>query len=309
MRLLVTGGTGFIGRALCRRLAQQGHELLVLTRQPNHPTQPGITFHPWDPAAWQPQLDTCDGIVNLAGEPLMAKRWSPDQKRRIRESRVQMTERLVAALGARARRPSVLINASAIGYYGPRGDEELAETDLPGSGFLAELCQAWEEAADRAQQHGVRVVRLRIGIVLGPDGGALAKMVPPFRLFAGGPVGSGRQWMSWVHREDVVGLIEWALTNAEVRGPINATAPEPVTMREFCLRLGEVLHRPSWAPVPTLMLRILLGETADVLVTGQRVIPKVALEAGYRFQYPGLSQALEAALEGVGKQHTPMRKG
>jgi uncharacterized protein (TIGR01777 family) len=297
MKLLVSGGTGFIGSALCRAFSQQGHELMVLTRRPDRqPAQPGVTFVPWESGGWSQQLGGCEGMVNLAGESLMGTRWSPEQKRRIRDSRVQLTERLVATLGTLSKRPSVLINASAIGYYGPRGDEKLTEADPPGRDFLAEVCRAWEDAADRATAHGVRVVRLRIGVVLGADGGALAKMVPPFRLFLGGPIGSGRQWMSWIHRDDLIGLTGWALTNSAVRGPINATAPTPVTMREFARRVGQVLHRPSWAPVPGAVVKLLLGEVAEVLLTGQRVMPEAALRLGYRFQYRDLTAALEACL-------------
>lgn len=296
MKLLITGGTGFIGAPLCRALVQHGHELVVLTRQANRSPTPGIRFLSWQGSEWQRAIQDADGVINLAGESLAAKRWSPSQKARIQESRLQTTQRLVDAIAADSRRPSVLVNASAIGFYGAHDDEELTETAPPGCGFLAQLCQAWEAAAQRAEPLGVRVVRLRIGLVLGPGGGALAKMVPPFRCFIGGPLGSGRQWVSWIHREDLIGLIEWALTTPGLSGALNATAPAPVTMRALCRELGAVLHRPSWAPVPAIVLRLLLGEMADLLLTGQRVISQVALRRGYRFLHPSLRDALVACL-------------
>jgi len=297
MKLLIAGGTGFIGGALCRALVQHGHELIVLSRQPERrASHGGITILPWETSAWQQKAVGCDGIINLAGESLAEKRWIPQQKRLIRDSRLEVTRRLVSAMAELPAKPAVLINASAVGYYGARGDEPLTEAEPPGHGFLAELCQAWEAEARRAEALGVRVVRLRIGLVLGPGGGALAKMVPPFRLFVGGPLGSGRQWVSWIHRDDVIGLIEWALKTPAVTGAVNATAPSPVTMRELCRSLGQALHRPSWAPVPAVVLRVLLGEMADLLLTGQRVLPAVANQLGYRFRYPELAGALAATL-------------
>ena len=190
----------------------------------------------------------------------------------------------------------MFVSASAVGYYGPRGDEELAEAHASGSGFLAETCQAWEAEAQRAEAVGVRVVRLRIGLVLGPGGGALAKMAPPFRAFLGGPIGDGRQWVSWIHRDDVIGLVGWALTRAGLSGAVNATAPEPVRMAALCRELGRAVRRPSWLPAPAGVLRLLLGEMADLLLSGQRVIPRAALQGGYAFRFPGLVEALEACL-------------
>jgi uncharacterized protein (TIGR01777 family) len=297
MRLLVTGGTGFIGTRLCRTLAQRGHELYVLTRSPHRrPSQARIQFLAWDTIERQRTIPDVEGVINLAGESIATKRWSPPRKLLIRESRVQTTRRLVGALAVLPKRPAVLVNASAVGYYGARGDEKLVETDPPGSGFLAELCQAWEAEAQRAETLGMRVVRLRIGLVLGVGGGVLAKMVPPFRFFVGGPPGNGCQWASWIHQDDVIGLIEWALTHPGVNGAVNATAPDPVTMRTLCRELGRALHRPSWAPVPAVVLHLLLGEMADLLLTGQRVVPRVALQGGYVFRFPELSPALEACL-------------
>ena len=297
MKFLITGGTGFIGSPLCRTLIQHGHELILLSRHPaKHPPLARATFIAWDSPDWPQVAEGCDGVINLAGEPLAAKRWSPQQKALIRDSRLATTRRLVDALSGWPDKPSAFINASAIGYYGPRGDEQLTEADGPGEGFLADVCRAWEAEALRAESLGIRVVRLRIGLVLGCGGGALSKMVPPFRWYLGGPLGTGRQWVSWIHQDDVVGLIEWALVNPLIQGAVNATAPTPVTMREFCRCLGEALHRPSWVLVPSVALRFLLGEMADLLLTGQRVIPHVALQRNYPFAYPSLLQALQACV-------------
>jgi uncharacterized protein (TIGR01777 family) len=294
MKLLITGGTGFIGAALCRRLRARGDELVVLSRRPElQPAGPGLRYQPLD-ADW-PREGPFDAIVNLAGESVAAKRWNPEQKQRLRESRVQTTRRLVDWIVSAQHKPSVLVSASGIGYYGARGDEELTETDAPGTGFLADICREWEAEAQRAERSGVRVVRLRIGMVLGRGGGALAKMVPPFRFFIGGPLGGGRQWVSWIHLDDMTGLIEWAL-GRPLAGPVNATSPHPATMRDFCTELGRALHRPSWAPVPHAALRLVVGEFADTLVTGQRVVPRAALTQGYAFRFPDLSAALDACL-------------
>jgi len=299
MNLLVTGGTGFIGAALCRALTQQGHKLVVVTRSPlAHAAVPGLRYLPWDdpaahpPLTWQQLISEVDGVIHLAGESLAAGRWTPARKQAIQESRVQTTRRLVDAMAARPKRPAIFLSASAVGYYGPRGDESLDETAPPGSGFLAQTCRQWEQEAFRAEALGVRVIRLRLGVVLGPGGGAVAKMAPPFRAWLGGPLGSGRQWMSWIHREDVIGLVEWALKQPQLAGPLNATAPNPVTMRGFCRELGRALRRPSWLPVPSVALRLVLGEMAQMLLTGQRVVPRAALEHGYRFRFPDLREAL-----------------
>lgn len=297
MRLLVTGGTGFLGRALCARLRESGHDLVGLTRTPScAPAAAGIAWRGWD-SGWEQEAASFDGVVNLAGESIAGARWTEGRKRALRGSRIDTTRRLVQAMSAAGpRRPGVLINASAIGYYGPRGDDLLDETAPPGAGFLAEMCRAWEDEAKRARSLGMRVVCLRIGLVLGPGGGVLAKMAPPFACFLGGPLGDGRQWVSWVHRDDLIGLIEWALGTDAAAGPVNATAPEPVTMRQFCAAVGRALRRPSWLPAPAAALRALLGEMADMLLTGQRVLPHVALGHGFSFRYPRLEEALAACL-------------
>ena len=295
MKLLVTGGTGFIGSTLCQTLAQRGHGLLMVSRSPQPPRSNRRAVS-WDDLERRDMLTALDGVVHLAGESIAAKPWTPAQKALIRDSRIQTTRRLVRALAALVKKPSVFVSASAVGYYGPRGEEPLTEADPPGTGFLAEVSQAWEGEARQAEAFGIRVVRLRLGVVLAPGGGALAKMVPPFRAFLGGPLGSGRQWMSWIHRDDVIGLIEWSLTHPDCVGAVNATAPGPVTMREFCRALGRALRRPSWAPVPAPVLRLLLGEMAEMLLTGQRVMPQVAQRSGYAFRYPDLSAALTACV-------------
>ena len=310
MRLLVTGGTGFIGAPVCRALAAHGHTLIVLTRLPQARTKPpGVQALGWDSPEWPRAMAHVDGVIHLAGESIAGKRWMPRRKELIRTSRVQTTGRLVEAMASHPMRPAVLVNASAIGYYGPRGDEELREEEKPGKGFLAELCQAWEAEAQRAEPLGVRVVRLRIGLVLGPGGGALAKMVPPFRWCVGGPLGTGRQWVSWIHLDDVIGLIEWTLRSPHVSGAVNATAPQPVTMKTLAQELGRAMRRPAAMPVPGVILRLAFGEMADLLLTGQRVLPNRALSGGYLFHFPTLAPALKACLAGAesgrrGTRHT-----
>ncbi len=300
MKLVIAGGTGFIGSALCRTLAEQGHSLVLLTRS----TSPGIappstTSVVWNSEStgeWERAIDGADGVINLAGEPIAGKRWTEAQKKKLRASRLDATRALVTAIGKIKEKPKFLLNASAVGYYGPHGDEVVAEESGPGGDFLAGLCKNWEAEAKRAEDHGLRVVRLRTGIVLGKNGGALAKMIPPFKLFIGGPLGSGNQWMPWIHLEDEIGLIRFLIENQSAHGAVNATAPNPVTMREFCRTLGSVLHRPSWAPVPAFALRLLLGEMADVLLSGQRAVPAAAERLGYRFRHPTLPEALKNIL-------------
>lgn len=300
MKLVIAGGTGFIGSNLCARLLQRGDSVIVLTRAPSPATisasKRWVTWNPSSPGSWEEAIDGADGVVNLAGEPIAAKRWTAAQKEKIRSSRLESTRALVRAIAQAKAKPGFLINGSAVGYYGPRGDEALTEEAGPGGDFLARLCVEWEEEAKKAEEHGVRVVRLRTGIVLGKGGGALARMVPAFKLFLGGPVGSGRQVVSWIHMDDEIGLILFLMGNSQASGAFNATAPHPVTMREFCKSLARVLGRPSWLRVPAFALRVLLGEMADVLVTGQRVVPAKAQTLGYAFRYPTLDQALEALM-------------
>ena len=299
MRLVIAGGTGFIGSALCQRLRANNHSVTILTRtqrpKADNPTEKWVR---WDPSTGEIPADTidgADGIINLAGEPIAGKRWTASQKEKIRSSRIMTTRALVNAAANAKVKPKFLLNGSAVGYYGPRGDETITEEANPGNDFLSQVCAEWEQEAKKAESLGLRVALMRTGIVLG-KGGALAKMVPPFKFFAGGPLGSGQQWMPWIHLEDEFGLILFLIDRADAVGPFNATAPNPVTMKEFCSTLGRVLGRPSWAPVPGFALRILLGEMAEMLLTGQRVLPARAQKLGYKFRYANLFEALQACM-------------
>jgi uncharacterized protein (TIGR01777 family) len=303
MRIVITGGSGFIGRRLVARLLEQGDQVLVLTRRLEQarrilgesPNLKLLPYDPYQPQAWAAALEGYEGIVNLAGEPLASSRWTETKKKEIRRSRVETTQALVQALASLNQKPQVMISSSAVGYYGshPAG-EPLTETDPPAQDFLAEVCQAWEAAARSAEELGIRLAIVRTGIVLGPDGGALGQMLAPFQFFIGGTIGSGKQWLSWIHREDWVSLVCFLLEQGS--GVFNATAPNPVQMEEFCRTLGQVLGRPSWLPVPELALELLLGEAAQVVLTGQKVIPQAALQMGFTFQYPQLKEALRQIL-------------
>ena len=302
MRVLITGATGFLGRYLCRRLGAESHELWALARDIRRAKSliPELAHaHFWDALAGEPPLEALrvDAVVHLAGETI-AGRWTPEKKRKIYDSRVLGTRNLVEGLARldAQERPKVLISASAVGYYGDRGDELLTEDALPGTGFLSKVCQDWEREAQRAEELGLRVVRLRFGIVLGSGGGALQTMLPLFRLGLGGPLGSGRQWWSWVHLDDVVGLIAFALKNGALTGAVNATAPNPVRQREFARTLGRILRRPAVLPAPALALRLALGEFAGELLASTRAIPQKAQKAGYRFQHSELEGALRQIL-------------
>jgi hypothetical protein len=298
MRLVVTGASGFIGSALCPRLLEQGHSLTLLTRgAPRDPGSAVKRWLHWTPGVlreWKASLDGADGVINLAGEPIAEKKWSTTQRRRIEKSRIDSTRSLVEAIAEAVQKPRFLISASAIGYYGPCGDERLTEEAPPGNDFLSAVCREWEDEAKKAEEFGVRVVRLRTGIVLGSGGGALVKMADPFKYFIGGKLGSGKQWMSWIHLEDHVRLIMEVMDNAQASGPVNATSPNPVTNKEFCQTLGKVMRRPCWATVPAFALRLALGEMAGMLLTGQRVVPAVAEKLGFQFRYPKLQETLEA---------------
>jgi len=242
--------------------------------------------------SWAKHVDGADAVICLAGENLSRKRWSARQKEVMRESRIGTTRSIVFAIGEAKKKPSVLVCASGAGYYGNVAEGDVTEDAPKGTGFLSDLCRDWEEEAMKAAASGVRVVTLRMGVVLGRNGGALQKMLLPFKLFAGGPLGTGRQWFPWIHLEDEVGVILHALGNSSMRGPINLAAPEPVTMAQFCKSLGKAMHRPSWAPVPGFVLKLALGEMAEMILKGQRVVPKRVSEAGYAFRYPTLGGAL-----------------
>lgn len=300
MKLVITGGTGFIGSVLSTRLLERGHSLTLLSRSSSRGTTSSnkrwVTWNPPSPGPWEQVVDGADGVINLAGEPIAAKRWTETQKEKIRSSRVDTTRALVTAISKVKEKPKFLLSASAVGYYGPHGDETLTEESGPGNDFLSRVCVEWENEAKKAEDYGLRVIRLRTGIVLGKGGGALAKMVLPFKLFIGGHLGKGKQWMPWIQLEDEVGLILFLMENSNAHGAVNATAPNPVTMKEFCKTLGDVLNRPSWAPVPAFALYLLLGEMADMLLTGQRVLPAAAQKLGYSFRYPTLPEALQACM-------------
>jgi len=308
MRVFVTGGTGLVGPRLIRRLVGRGDDVVVLSRRPDAWQRVGpdvtvVTGDPTQPGNWQARLAECDAVVNLAGAGIFDRRWSAEYKQTIRDSRVQSTNRVVEAIGRGPGRPGVLVNASAIGYYGPRGDEEITEDAAPGTDFMGQVCVAWESAARAAESAGTRVILVRIGIVHDLAGGALKQLLLPFQLGAGGPVGLslnpanwGRQYWSWIHYADLVGILLLALDHADARGPMNATAPHPVTNKEFAKAFGRALGRPAFAPAPALGLRLLLGEVADVITTGARVVPKRALALGYEFRYPELLPALRDLL-------------
>ena len=300
MHIVVTGGTGFIGRPLCASLCQEGHRVTLLTRREEEAQRlfgSTVTIVEWngsEAGAWEHCLEEADAVINLAGAPIADGRWTDARRRILTESRVLTTRLLVEALSRRSSKPRTLMNASGIGYYGASDDRVLSEGAARGQGFLADLCMAWEAEALRAAEFGVRVVMLRTGMVLEQDGGALPKMLLPFRLFAGGPILPGTQWVSWIHRRDHIGLIQWLLTTPRVSGPVNAVAPEAVTMNRFCQVLGQVLQRPSWLPVPGFALHVALGELGTLMTTGQRVHPAKALFGGYVFHYPTLEPALRA---------------
>ena len=294
MNAVVSGATGLIGRLLVEHLDQ----VTILTRAQTSgndgtDNRSSITWKLSDEPAPVEALEGRDVVFHLAGEPVAAGRWSSDKKERIRNSRVTGTRHLVQSIAACERPPKVLIAASAVGFYGDRGDEILDEQSDQGSGFLPEVCSDWEREAMEAERHGVRVVCLRIGIVLADDGGALEQMVPIFRLGAGGKLGSGQQWMSWIHVDDVVGLLLWAAQTAEVSGPINAVAPHPVRNSQFTKLLAQALQRPAFMPVPEFGLRLLFGEKTSIIMASQQVYPKRAESSGYSFEYPQLKGALD----------------
>ena len=302
MLIVVAGGTGFIGRPLCALLCQEGHRVTLLTRRREEAqrsygsTVTAVEWNGREAGAWEQCLEGADAVVNLAGAPIADGRWTEARKRWLTESRVLTTRLLAEAMSRRTSKPRALVSASGIGYYGASDDRVLDEGAARGEGFLADLCLAWEAEALRAAEFDVRVVTLRTGMVLEQDGGALPKMLLPFRFFAGGPIMPGTQWVSWIHRRDHIGLIQWILVTPDISGPINAVAPEAVTMNRFCEVLGQVLHRPSWLPVPSFALHVALGELGTLMTEGQRVNPAKALSGGYSFHYSTLEPALRAIL-------------
>jgi uncharacterized protein len=305
LKIAISGGTGFIGKALITQLLEENHEIILLTRNPEsieETHKQGIVVTKWDGKganSWGASLEGTDAIINLAGEPITIKRWNDSTKQQILNSRLDSTRAIVRAIAVLNKKPIVLLNASASGYYGdiPRGDAD--ESQKCGKSFLAETCERWENQAKIAESLGLRVATLRFGIVLEKDGGALAKMMLPFKIFAGGPPGSGKQWVSWIHREDTIRAIIFALENQSISGPINVASPEPVSMRDFCSTLAKALGRHSWAPVPDFVIKTMLGEMSEMLLTGQRAIPRKLSESGFKFKYPELKQALGMIFHGI----------
>jgi uncharacterized protein (TIGR01777 family) len=299
MKVFMTGGTGFVGTYLSRDLAQAGHTITILTRRgkPPSPDQPGISFLAGDPnqeGPWMAAVPEHDWVINLAGASIF-NRWTEALKKEIMESRVHTTRNLVNAL-ASGDRHQLFCSTSAIGYYGPRGEEELTEDSPPDSGFLGEVARNWEAEALKAQDLGVRVVITRFGIVLGKDGGALGQMVPMFRKFLGGSIGSGLQWFSWIHQQDHAQAYHFIQEHPEIAGPVNFTAPHPVRNQDLTKALGRVLNRPTFVPAPEFMVRLVMGEFADTLLTGQKVFPQRLLDAGFTFNFPTIAEALENLL-------------
>ncbi len=304
MRVLISGGTGLIGRALTRALVDRGDEVVILSRSPQrhaaHLPQ-GVQLLAWDgrtPTGWGEIVNTVDAVVNLAGANIAEGRWTAARKRVIRESRLHAGHALVEAIRDATSKPHVLIQASAVGYYGPRGDEIVTEDTPPGSDFLAQLAVEWEASTREVETWGIRRPIIRTGVVLSMEGGALPRMLPPFKLGLGGPLGSGRQWFPWIHMADEVGAILFLLDREDAHGPYNLSAPNPVRNEEFTRALGEILHRPTLFRVPAFALRLLFGEMATVLLEGQRAIPRRLLDEGYTFRYEDVRSALRALLEG-----------
>jgi uncharacterized protein (TIGR01777 family) len=296
MNFLLTGATGFIGNRLIAELLKRQHTVGYFTRKVRPSPLRHVGQYYWDfnaPPAAEPFRDV-DIVVHLAGEPV-AQRWTPEVKRQIRSSRVEGTRSLVNTMSRLPKPPAVLICASAIGLYGDRGDEQLTEASAPGKGFLPEVCEEWEAEANRAERAGIQVVNFRIGIVLGPEGGALKQMLLPFKLGAGGVIAGGQQWMSWIHVDDLVSLLVYSAENLVV-GPVNATAPNPVRNSDFTRSLAAAVHRPAIFPIPGFALKLLYGEMAEVLLGSQRVLPAAAQAAGFEFAYPTLDGALKQLL-------------
>jgi uncharacterized protein (TIGR01777 family) len=296
MRIVVAGGTGFLGRPLCHALADEGHHVTVLTRRTNSRADPPLAFVRWQPdgrsGSWAAAVDGANAVINLTGESLASGRWTHARKQRLRDSRLLPTQSLVAAIAGASTPPVVFLSASAVGYYGAHGDEPVPESTPPGDDFAARLCVDWERAAAPAASAITRLALIRTAPVLGRGGGLLAQMALPFRLFVGGPLGSGRQYLPWIHRRDWTRLVIWMLSAADAVGPVNASSPQPVTNAAFSRALGRALNRPSWLRAPALPVRLALGEMATMALAGQRAIPARALESGFRFEYGDIDAAL-----------------
>lgn len=305
MKVLITGGTGFIGTQVTKKLIKLGHEIVLLTRSKPKPDNEllhsGVSFIQYeykkDSKIPLELMQGVDAVINMAGEPIFTGRWNNEKMNRIRESRINITRQLVDSISRmKGKKPGTLVSASAVGYYGPRDETEMMEDSPSGNDFLAKVSKQWEAEALKAVDLGVRVVVLRTGIVLEKGGGALAKMVLPFKFFIGGPIGSGNQYFSWIHMDDMVKLYISSLTDKRLSGPINATAPNPVTMKELSRAIGKVIKRPSWFPVPVFLAKIVIGGSAQVVATGQRVVPKKLLSLDFTFDYKKVEEALSASL-------------
>lgn len=299
MKILITGSHGMVGSALAERLKAQGHEILRLTQQKANSSHGEAYWNAEGGSIDKSGLDVLapEAVIHLAGENIAGGRWNKDRKRKIRDSRVNGTRALADALAHLQSPPKVFICASAVGYFGSRGNEKLTESSGPGEGFLAEVCQEWEAASKRASDAGIRTANLRFGVILSREGGMLKKLLLPFKLGAGGVIGSGQQYMSWITLDDVLGVIEFALQNSAIHGPVNTVAPQPVTNREFTKTLGRALWRPTLLPLPASTARMVLGEMADELILASlRVIPEKLEKNGYRFQHPDLKGALKSLL-------------
>lgn len=302
MRIVITGGSGLIGRGVAREMAGAGHEVVVLSRHPAKVTglPAGARAAAWDGvsgAGWSGLLSAETAVVHLAGESIAQGRWTEERKRRIRESRVRSGEAVMAAIGEAREKPRALLQGSAVGYYGPCGDEVVAEDHPPGNDFLASVCKDWEASTAGAEALGVRRAVLRTGVVLAARGGALPKMTLPIKMMVGGPLGSGRQWLPWIHLADEAGAIRFLAENEAARGPFNLAAPNPATNRGFTQAAARVLRRPAFLPAPGFALHLALGEMADMILEGQRAVPRRLQELGYAFRFPELEPALRDLLE------------
>ncbi|MBI2427255.1 MAG: TIGR01777 family protein [Ignavibacteriales bacterium] len=299
MKFIISGGTGFIGSYLLRALSSSPHQIVLLTRSPsriqqiNNATVRHVSWNPYEPGAWMEEINDADVVINLVGKNVVEQRWNEKAKQEIYDSRVIPTKLIVDAIQQARSKPSLLISASAVGYYGDRDNEVITEESFGGNDYLAYVVREWEGAAYRAEQYGVRVATPRTGLVLAKNGGMIAKMLLPFRMFVGGPIGNGKQFLPWIHINDVVRGFLYPVENINFRGVYNLVSPNPVTMKEFARTFGNVLRRPSWAPVPSFVLTALFGEGGKVILSGQRAVPKKLLSAGYQFLFSDLKTALQ----------------
>lgn len=304
MKIVIAGGSGFLGKALVARLLEAGHTVSILSRNPSTAQQSlpnQVNVEQWDAKSigeWRRLIDGADAVVNLTGESIGGKRWTKRQKELIMSSRIDSTRAIVEAIRHAKHRPRVLVNQSAVGYYGNVPFIPVEEDHPPGNDFLSHVAVLWESEAHKATELGVRVVTPRTGVVLSTQGGALPRMLLPFKLYIGGPLGSGAQWFPWIHLDDEIGAMMFAIENEKLEGAVNFAAPGSVTMKEFCAALGKAMHRPSWAPVPGFVLKVILGEMAGpLLLSGQRVVPRKLVDAGYRFRFPTVHEALQDVLK------------